>query len=96
MRTKINSVGRVRRIYKNLRENSDLLLKIKIVNDGRIPRGLLIEGRPAIRDALKEFEIASILDIENEKRPPIPISKPSSFMKKWWNKSIIELNILCE
>ena len=40
-----------------------------MANDGRIPRGLLLEGRPAIRNALKEFELAQRLDQENEKRP---------------------------
>lgn len=57
-------------MYKNLKENHDLLLQIKMVNDGRIPRGLLLDGKPAIRNALKEFEIALQLDKENEKRPP--------------------------
>jgi hypothetical protein len=57
-------------MYTNLRENSDILLKIKIANDGRIPRGLLLEGKPAIRNALKEFQLAADLDKENEKRPP--------------------------
>lgn len=42
MKIKINTVGRIRRLYKNLRENSDVLLKIKMINDGRIPRGLLM------------------------------------------------------
>jgi len=41
-----------------------------MVNDGRIPRGLLLDGKPAIRNALKEFDLASQLDKENEKRPP--------------------------
>ena len=44
-----------------------------MANDGRIPRGLLLAGRPAIRNALKEFELAKSLDQENEKRP---IKKP--------------------
>lgn len=70
MRNKINAVGRVRRMYKNLKENHDILLQIKMVNDGRIPRGLLLDGKPAIRNALKEFELAMQLDKENEKRPP--------------------------
>ena len=46
-----------------------MLLKIKMVNDGRIPRGLLLEGKVAIRNALKEFELARQLDKDNEKRP---------------------------
>jgi len=59
MKNKINAVSRMRRMYKNLRENHDLLLQIKMVNDGRIPRGLLLDGKPAIRNALKEFDLAS-------------------------------------
>lgn len=59
----------MRRMYKNLVDNQELLLKIKMVNDGRIPRGLLLEGKVAIRNALKEFELARSLDKENEKRP---------------------------
>ena len=69
LRSKIHAVSRMRIMYKNLKENHDLLLQIKMVNDGRIPRGLLLEGKPAIRNALKEFELASSLDKENEKRP---------------------------
>ncbi|CDW72256.1 serine threonine-protein phosphatase [Stylonychia lemnae] len=74
MRTKINSISRMRRMYKNLIENQDVLLQIKMANDGRIPRGLLLAGRPAIRNALKNFELAQSLDKENEKRP-MPKSK---------------------
>lgn len=62
MRTKIQTVSRLRRMYKNLIENHDALLQIKMANDGRIPRGLLLAGRPAIRNTLKEFELAKSLD----------------------------------
>ena len=40
-----------------------------MVPDGRIPRGLLLEGRPAIKDAIVEFERAKELDKKNEMRP---------------------------
>ena len=40
-----------------------------MVNDGRIPRGLLLAGKPAIRNILKEFDLAASLDKENERRP---------------------------
>ena len=59
----------MRRMYKNLKDNADQLLMIKMANDGKIPRGLLLEGRPAIRNAMKEFQLAANLDKENEKRP---------------------------
>jgi hypothetical protein len=39
--------------------------------DGKIPRGVLLEGRPAIRDAVKEFEIAKRNDSLNERRPDV-------------------------
>ena len=69
IKVKVGSVGRKRRMCKNLIENQDLLLKIKMVNDGRIPRGLLLEGRIAIRNCLKEFELAKQLDRDNEMHP---------------------------
>jgi hypothetical protein len=40
-----------------------------MANDGMIPRGLLLAGRSAIRDALRDFELAKSLDQINEKRP---------------------------
>ena len=39
--------------------------------DGKIPWGILLEGRPAIWDAVKEFEIAKKNDFINERRPDI-------------------------
>lgn len=47
-----------------------MLIAIKKMSpDGKIPRGLLLSGRPAIRDAFKEFELSKMLDKENEKFP---------------------------
>ena len=37
--------------------------------DGKLPRGLLLEGKPAIKNALKQFTLARDLDKVNEKRP---------------------------
>lgn len=39
------------RMYTTLREESEMLLKIKnICPDGKLPRGLLLEGKPAIKN----------------------------------------------
>lgn len=36
-----------------------MLVAIKKVSpDGKIPKGLLLNGKPAIRDAYKEFELS--------------------------------------
>jgi len=51
VRGKVMSVARMNRMYTTLREEKELLLKIKNMSpDGRIPRGLLLDGRPAIKN----------------------------------------------
>ena len=51
IKNKINSVARISRMYTTLREESEMLLKIKnICPDNKLPRGLLLEGRPAIKN----------------------------------------------
>jgi len=58
------------KMFSTLREDSELILKIKNISpDGKLPRGLLLEGKPAIKHAAKQFDLAAELDKENEKRP---------------------------
>jgi hypothetical protein len=46
-------------MFATLREESDMILKIKNISpDGKLPRGLLLEGRPAIKHAAKQFNFA--------------------------------------
>lgn len=55
-----------------------MLIQIKKnSSDGKIPRGLLLNGSPAIRNAFSEFEVSKQLDRENEKFP-----KPGSSASK--------------
>lgn len=43
-------------MYTTLREESENLLKIKNISpDGKIPRGLLLEGKPAIKNGKTSF-----------------------------------------
>mmetsp|Transcript_19936 Transcript_19936/g.14644 ORF Transcript_19936/g.14644 Transcript_19936/m.14644 type:complete len:120 (-) Transcript_19936:44-403(-) len=70
MKGKITSVARISRMYTTLREESEILLKIKNISpDGKLPRGLLLEGKPAIKNVMKQFNLAKDLDKPNEKRP---------------------------
>jgi hypothetical protein len=51
MKEKVKSFARVQKMYATLRNESELILKLKgMAPDGKIPRGLLLEGRPAIRN----------------------------------------------
>lgn len=57
---KINSVARINKMFATLREESEMLLKIKNMSpDGKLPRGLLLEGKPAIKNG----KILIIIDI---------------------------------
>ena len=56
IKSKIKTIARMQKMFATLKNESEMLLKIKnMAPDGKIPRGLLLEGRPAIRDALWEF-----------------------------------------
>lgn len=58
------------KMFTTLREDSELILKIKNISpDGKLPRGILLEGKPAIKHAAKQFNLALELDKNNEKRP---------------------------
>lgn len=50
---KITSVARISRMFTTLREESEMLLKIKNISpDGKLPRGILLEGKPAIKNGI--------------------------------------------
>lgn len=67
---KIQSVAKVSKMFTVLREEQEMILNIKNISpDGKLPRGLLMEGKPAIRHAAKQFNLAAELDKVNEKRP---------------------------
>lgn len=41
-------------MFTVLRQESDMILKIKNISpDGKLPRGLLLDGKPAIKNAAK-------------------------------------------
>lgn len=51
IKSKISSVARISRMFTTLREESEMLLKIKNISpDGKLPRGILLEGKPAIKN----------------------------------------------
>jgi len=70
IKMKIKTMARMQMMFKTLKDESEMLIKIKsMAPDGKIPRGLLLDGRPAIRDSLREFKNASEKDRNNEKMP---------------------------
>ena len=70
LRNKIKAVSRMVRMFKTLREESELVTQLKgLCPDNRIPRGLLLEGKDALRDAVEAFQSARKWDAPNEMRP---------------------------
>lgn len=57
-------------MFNVLRQEREDILKIKNMSaDGKLPRGLLLKGKLAIKNHIKQFENALELDARNEKRP---------------------------
>jgi serine/threonine-protein phosphatase 2B catalytic subunit len=58
------------RIFKTLRQENEDILKLKgLCPDNKIPRGVLLQGASAIKDAIHQFANAKQMDLANEKRP---------------------------
>jgi hypothetical protein len=76
IKAKVRAIARMSRMFKNIRSNNELLVNIKeMAPDGKIPRGLLMAGRGAMKDKFKEFLLAKDLDSVNEKRPTEVVQK---------------------
>lgn len=70
VKSKINSVAKMCKMFGVLRAEQEMIIKIKNISpDGKLPRGLLLEGMPAIQHHVKQFAVAKELDKVNEKRP---------------------------
>jgi serine/threonine-protein phosphatase 2B catalytic subunit len=54
IRGKVQTVGKLTKMMSTLRQESEDLLKLKGMSpDGKLPRGLLLAGKPAIKNAMK-------------------------------------------
>jgi serine/threonine-protein phosphatase 2B catalytic subunit len=79
MKIKIQFLAKMMKMYKTLREENELILKLKgLCNTHKLPRGLLLEGKNAIIDAIEEYGKAKTMDKNSEKRPTfvMPPQKP--------------------
>lgn len=83
LRTKVKTVARMMKLFRNLRENRDMLLMIKgVTPDNKIPKGLIMRGPLAIKTMMDEFDSAKEMDRENEKFPtPKASAQPYSLMR---------------
>lgn len=67
---KIQMVGHVSLLHRKIKENYEMILKMKqISHDGKLPLGLFLEEQSLINFPHKNFKTSRKLDQENEKRP---------------------------
>eukprot|EP01069_Polyplicarium_translucidae_P002354 Polyplicarium_translucidae@DN2007_c0_g1_i2.p1 len=70
LRRKVQSVARLMRVFKTLRQQNELILQLKGMTPGhRIPPGALIQGEEGLKNELQKFQNAKKVDAVNERRP---------------------------
>jgi hypothetical protein len=69
------------RMLKDLRHDTDSIVKLGSIGgyDSKLDRSALLDSKPSIKFASKEFDLAKTLDSNNEKRPT---NSPSSSSTK--------------
>jgi len=65
IRQKISFVEKLSKMQRVLREESEIILKIKAMNDNKLPKGILLGGK----EALQSFFKVKQEDMKNEARP---------------------------
>lgn len=65
MKNKLAFMSKVLKMQRILREENENIIKIKAINNNKLPQGILLEGK----QALDSFMKAKSQDQINEKRP---------------------------
>lgn len=65
MKNKLNFMSKMLKMQRILREENENIIKIKAINNNKLPQGILLEGK----EALQGFMEAKSSDSINEKRP---------------------------
>lgn len=70
IKNKILAIGRLSRVFQVLREESEKVTELKYASGGRLPAGTLMLGSEGIKQAIRSFEDARKVDLQNERLPP--------------------------
>ena len=65
LKNKIQFVSKMLKMQKVLREENEHILKIKALNNNKLPQGILLEGK----EAMETFAVVKVEDMKNEMRP---------------------------
>ncbi|KAF5857801.1 3',5'-cyclic-nucleotide phosphodiesterase (PDEase) (3':5'-CNP) [Aspergillus alliaceus] len=70
IRNKLLAIGRLSRVFRVLREQSEGITELKTATAGRLPPGTLMLGAEGIKQAIHNFDEARKVDLHNERLPP--------------------------
>ena len=70
LRKKVRVMSRMFKMLKTIREEKETITRLKgLCPDNKVPRGLILSGGDAIKDALDQFSKAKEFDQKNEAMP---------------------------
>ena len=70
LKAKIDALFKMKKMLCTLRDENELIYQLKAMcPDSKIPKGLLLEGRDKIVEAIQAFKKAKCIDRCNEKIP---------------------------
>ena len=70
LRKKVRVMSRMFKMLKTIREEKESITRLKgLCPDNKVPRGLILSGGDAIKDALDQFSKAKEFDQKNEAMP---------------------------
>lgn len=70
LRSKVKFVTMMMKVMRTLREENELIVKLKGLCPGnKIPRGVILQGPGALKSAYEKYKNAKKMDIINEKHP---------------------------
>eukprot|EP00388_Colpodella_angusta_P004309 GDKJ01014310.1.p1 GENE.GDKJ01014310.1~~GDKJ01014310.1.p1 ORF type:complete len:574 (-),score=112.39 GDKJ01014310.1:391-2112(-) len=70
LRKKVQTVARMTRMFKTLRQQNELVVQLKGLSPGhRIPVGVLLQGRTGIQTEIDRFQTLKTADEKNEAMP---------------------------
>ncbi|QOU20058.1 hypothetical protein BRETT_004706 [Brettanomyces bruxellensis] len=70
LKTKLLAIGKTSRMLNILREESEQMADLRDAKNGRLPRGILMNGREELHRYIKSFSDAKKRDLKNEGLPP--------------------------
>lgn len=70
LRKKVQTVSRLMRMFRTLRQQNELVVQLKGLSPGhRIPMGVLLQGKKGIQSEIDRFQTLKHADVKNEAMP---------------------------